>query len=254
MSGDVTYVFYAIDKPLSRAQRAEVQTLSRRVNPTGRRADFSYHVDGYDIPGGYEALMAKYYDVMVRQDYEQWTLGMAFPYQATLYRTLRTFQCDDGGGCGVQILKLDPKFQRYSRRQVTKPTRLLVEITAYLNYDLADKLTGLRDLPWERASETDDDEAEFGDESSDEAPYGWREGAFEEALALLANCLREDITQGDWRSLYLVWERLHDPEADPEDYADPEDAPGTPTKPRTRKKLPAYLKHFQAMLRSSSDR
>jgi len=115
MSGDITYVFYAIDKPLSRAQRAEVQTLSRRVNPTGRRAHFSYHVDSYDIPGGYAALMAKSYDVTARrgQDYEQRTLGMAFPYPAALYQTLRTFQCDDGEGGGVHVLKLDPQFQRY---------------------------------------------------------------------------------------------------------------------------------------------
>lgn len=73
MSGSTSYLFYAIDKPLTWSQQAAVAQLSRRAFPTERRVDFLYHVDGYDIPGGYEKLMALYYDVMVRQDYEQWT-------------------------------------------------------------------------------------------------------------------------------------------------------------------------------------
>src|SRR3990170_2167712 len=107
MSGSITYSFYAIDHPLSRVQQAEVAKLSRRVQPTARSADFSYQVEGYDIPGGYEPLMAKYYDIMVRQDYEQWTFGIAWPYSEELYQRLRPFQCDDDEGCGIRLVKLN---------------------------------------------------------------------------------------------------------------------------------------------------
>jgi hypothetical protein len=153
MSGDITYIFYAVDRPLTRAQRAEVSELSRRVNPTGWQAEFSYQVEGYDIPGGYESLLARYYDLTVRQEYELWTLGMAFPHSESLYRSLRSFQCDDSERCGIRLAKLAAKFTGWSQRKVKKPTRPLAEFSAFLGYDEGESLTGLRKLPWERAPE-----------------------------------------------------------------------------------------------------
>jgi hypothetical protein len=49
-----SYEFLAVDKPLGKKERSDVSKLSNRANPTSRRANFIYHVDGYDIPGGWE--------------------------------------------------------------------------------------------------------------------------------------------------------------------------------------------------------
>src|SRR5512146_1148882 len=116
MSGSISYVFYAIDKPLSHAQRADVKSLSRRADPTARRVDFWYDVDGYDLPIPYESLLAQYYDVVVRQDYEQWTLGMAWPYDAALHEALKAFECDDGEGCGVRVIPIDATYPKVKRK------------------------------------------------------------------------------------------------------------------------------------------
>ena len=35
-------------------------------------------MDAYDIPGGWEVLMEKYYDVMYSESYDWWTLALAF--------------------------------------------------------------------------------------------------------------------------------------------------------------------------------
>ena len=37
-----------------------------------------YHAEGYDLPGGWEPLMARYYDVMYSESYDWWTLVVAF--------------------------------------------------------------------------------------------------------------------------------------------------------------------------------
>lgn len=235
MSGSISYVFYAIEKPLSHVQREEVAKLSRRAMPTARRVDFFYNVEGYDLPAAYESLLAKYYDVMVRQDYEQWTLGMAWDYDAALYESLKPFQCDDGEGCGVRVEPINARYPRWGERKIGKPTRLLAEITAYLNYDALESLKGLRTLPWDRAPE--DEDGEWSDEY--EAGNSW-----DDALVQLSNCIREDVLKGDLRAFYLAWEKFHDP--------DSEDA--LPEPPKGLKKLPPYLKGLRRMLLASDER
>lgn len=234
MSGSVTYVFYAIDKPLSQAERAEVARLSRRANPTARRADFWYTVDGYDLPVAYESLLAQYYDIVVRQDYEQWTLGMAWPYDAALREKLVPFECDDGEGCGVRVLPIDAGYPRI-KRKITKATRLLAEITAFLDYEALEALKGLREWPWDR-SRADIDDGEDVDYPND------YEDSPAETLALLTNCVREDVVQGDLRAFYMAWKRLHDPDSERQ-----------PELPKTRRRLPPYLETFDQMLKTSAE-
>jgi len=93
----------AVDKPLGQKERAEVSKLSSRVNPTSRRANFVYNVDGYDIPGGWENLMARYYDVMYREDYGWWTLAMAFDATPEQYEVLAEYAFDEGEETGIEI-------------------------------------------------------------------------------------------------------------------------------------------------------
>jgi hypothetical protein len=236
MSGNITYIFYAIDKPLSHAQRAEVRGLSRRAEPTARRVDFWYTVDGYDLPGTYESLMAKYYDIMVRQDYELWTLGMAWPYSHALYQALKPFECDDGEGCGVRVEPIDAKYKPGGRR-ITKPTRLLADISVFLDYDALETIKGLRALPWDRAAEDDV-------EDDEEEEYGRYDGdSWDETLVQLANSIREDALKGDFRAFCLGWKKFRDHDIDIE-----------PKPPRGSNTLPVYLKSFGRMLLGSSNR
>ncbi len=241
MSGSISYVLYAIDKPLSRTERAAVASLSRRANPTARRADFWYNVDGYDLPVAYESLLAKYYDIVVRQDYEQWTLGMAWPYNAALYETLKAFECDDGEGCGVRVIPVDAAYPQV-KRKISKSTRLLAEITAFLDYDVLESLEGLRDLPWERTSKDEEDIDEEEDWEEDHGYTYASEDSPDEILAQLANCIREDVAHGDLRAFYLAWKRLHD-----------SDSETHPQPPKTNKRLPPYLKSFSLLLKTSAE-
>ncbi len=257
MSGSITYVFYAIDKPLSAAQRAQVRKLSSRVYPTARRAEFWYQVEGYDIPNGYEPLMARYYDIMVRQDYELWTLGIAFPYRAELYQTLAPFECEAGDGCGLLLEKLDAKSKAYSTHKVVRPTRLLVEISGYLDYDVAESLIGLRgDLPWDSAVEREDEDSEDGEDDDwddewddDDEGYDYENDSIEENLARLANHIREDALRGDLRAFYLVWKRFGSQSRT----RTSRQTAAAPAVPRNLTRLPAHLKPLPKLLRSEPE-
>lgn len=209
MSGSVSYVFYAIEKPLTNAQRSAVAELSRRAQPSARRVDFWYNVDGYDLPHSYESLLAKYYDIMVRQDYGLWTLAMAWDYDKALHDALKPFQCDDQDMVGIRVEPIDANYSAYGARKRARPTRLLAEISAFIDYDAIASIEGLRELPWERASA--DADAEDEEEDEYEGEY-WYEDEFAddpaETLARLTNCIREDVTKGDVRAFYLAWKKL----------------------------------------------
>ena len=73
-----SYEFFAVDKPLSRTECQKVASLSSRASPTKRKVSFIYHGDWSDLPGGWEPLMEKYYDVMYSESYDWWSLAMAF--------------------------------------------------------------------------------------------------------------------------------------------------------------------------------
>ena len=99
-----SYEFLAVDKPLSKKDRSEVSRLSRRADPSARRVNFTYNVDGYDIPGGYEKLMANYYDVMYREEYSWWTLVIAFETSYEQYKELCAYEFDGTDDLGIRII------------------------------------------------------------------------------------------------------------------------------------------------------
>lgn len=240
MSGNVTYLFYAVENPLSQAERMQIRDLSRRVEPTARRADFWYNVDGYDLPVPYESLLARYYDVMVRQDYEQWTLAIAVPYSPVLHQALKRYECDDGEGCGVRVEAMDAKYSPHGKRKVTKPTRLLAEITTFLEYDAVEALEGLRGWKWERAEQKADkdwDNEEWAEEYVNA-------DAMDETLALLMNRLRKEVLQGDLHAFHIGWQKFHDRDSKHE----------SPAPPPRKSKTPSYLKAFKRMLLTSGER
>ena len=102
-----SYEFLAVDKALGKKEKAEVASLSRRADPTSRRVSFTYHVDGYDIPGGWEKLMAEYYDVMYRQDYDWWTFALAFNTTQEQLEDLYKYEFSGEDDLGITV---EPKF------------------------------------------------------------------------------------------------------------------------------------------------
>ena len=167
-----SYEFLAVDKPLDKKERSEVSRLSSRANPSARRVNFTYNVEGYDIPGGWEKLMAQYYDVMYREEYDWWTLAMAFDADDKQYKTICAYEFDGVDDLGIRIERSD--------QRVIISIHCVVEPSQYWNNDYYD--------------EDEDDEAEAvavatGDHILDTLTQ-----------------VRQQLISGDYRALYAVWE------------------------------------------------
>ncbi|WP_206809056.1 hypothetical protein [Paradesulfitobacterium ferrireducens] len=176
-----SYEFLAVDKALGKKERQAVASLSSRANPTAREVSFIYHADGYDIPGGWEALMEKYYDVMYSESYDWWTLAMAFNCSQEQVSELMDYELDGGEDCGIEVLK------RGGRAIVVINCRL---DASYFNGPYADY----------------DDYGYYQEDDEEDEETG---GSFtsDDGLLNLLVQLREQLMQGDYRSLYAVWEK-----------------------------------------------
>lgn len=220
-----SYEFLAVDKALGQKERQAVASLSSRANPTAREVSFIYHADGYDIPGGWEALMEKYYDVMYSESYDWWTLAMAFNCSQEQVSELMDYELDGGEDCGIEVLK------RGGRAIVVINCRLDASYFngPYVDYD---------DYGYYQEEE-EDGEDETGDSFL----------ADDELLKLLVQ-LREQLIQGDYRSLYAVWEKYgyvfeDDEEDEDEDDEETEDVPPIPPERPHGKKI---IEQFMNML------
>lgn len=172
-----SYEFMAVKKPLGKKEKAAVASLSSRANPTSRRVSFIYHVDGYDIPGGWKALMEKYYDVMYRESYDWWTLSIALDSSAEQVAELKKYEFTGKEDLGIDLIE--------------KGNRVIVVINCRLSPPYSDE-------PYNDNYDEDEDEDE--DEDADQFV------AEDELLNLLVR-LREQLKQRDYRALYVVWEK-----------------------------------------------
>lgn len=169
-----SYEFLAVDKPLGKKERAEVAGLSSRANPSTRRVRFMYNVDGYDIPGGWEKLMTQYYDVMYSEEYDWWTLAMAFNADDRQHQTLRAYEFDGTDDLGVRVAKHGDR----------------VIISIHCVVDMGD--FGYDDYYH--------DEDEDDDETNDDLV-----ASDDELLNILVE-IRQQIMTGDYRALYAARE------------------------------------------------
>jgi len=194
-----SYEFLSVDKVLSKKERQAVASLSSRADPTAREVSFIYHADGYDIPGGWETLMEKYYDVMYSESYDWWTLAIAFDYSEEQLSELKKYEFDGEDDCGISILK--------------QGGRTIIVINCRLDASCIDD-------PYEDYNDYDNDYEEE-DEDEDEEKTGSSLVSDNELLNLLVQ-LREQLVQGDYRSLYSVWKKYgYSVEDDEENEAPP---------------------------------
>jgi len=211
-----SYEFLAIDKPLSKESRSKVSSLSKRVNPTARRASFEYHVDGYDIPCGWEELMKKYYDVMYSESYGSWILGIAFNCDWDQYVKICPYEFEGSDEVGsVEI-------ESYKGRVVIT-INCIIDSWFDSGYDSEDYDEDDEDY--------EDDEGESG-QGNENVSIVTDDGL----LQVLAE-IRQQIMSGDYRALYALWETYGDEEA--------EDQPPIPESRDTGAKT---VKNFKDML------
>lgn len=218
-----SYEFLAVDRQLTKAERAEVSKLSSRANVTARRADFVYNVDGYDIPGGWDSLMARYYDVMYSESYDWWTLAMAFNAEPGKYEELCQYEFSGVDDLGVYISKDEH--------------RVIVTISCRIDMRMAH---GYNDY---YNDEDDGDECE----ESDAGAGGMVVVTDDDLLDLLVK-IRKQIIDGDYRTLYAVWEMYGASEDEDDENEDEEDKP--PPKPEDTKAGKETINEFKRYLDS----
>jgi hypothetical protein len=212
-----SYEFLAVDRPLDAKARAAVVRLSRRARPTSRRVSFVYHAEGYDLPGGWEPLMARYYDVMHSESYDWWTLVVAFDTDDKQFLAkLKKYVFTGSDDLGVSVSG--------------RAGRIVVTISCRLSADAQSE----PDDSWE--DEPDEEEGD-GDDRSLVTDDG--------LLGLLVK-VRACLMKGDFQPLYAVWSAYGS--ADDEDAA--EDVPAPP-KPRKTKAGAAVAAELAGLLTSA---
>jgi len=208
-----SYEFFAIEKPLSRSERGKVASLSSRARPSRRRVSFIYHGEWSDLPGGWEPLMEKYYDVMYSESYDWWTLAMAFDADQKTIKEIERYEFRGTDDLGVSV---DSKGKRVI---VTIYCRLSPEFHANNNsdYDYYE-------------DEEEEDEFEEAIESEDSL------------LNLLAQN-REYLKNGDYRLLYGVWQEYGFESEEEEEFEGK-----VPLEPPKMDKLPQSIKYLLSAL------
>ena len=210
-----SYEFLAVDKPLGAKARAAVSRISSRARPTARTVSFIYHAEGYDIPGGWEPLLRKHYDVMYSESYDWWTCAVAFDTtNKGLASKLKKYAFDGIDGLGVSVQH--------------KQGRVIVSISCMLNAGALSE--GAWEEPhYDEDEDEDDDLVDDGGVATDDS-----------LLDLLAR-LRACLMRGECEPLYAVWEEYgsDDEEEDEED---------SPPKPKKTAKGGAVASELAGML------
>lgn len=177
-----SYEFYAVDKLLEKAQRQAVAKLSSRANPTQRKVSFIYHGDWNDLPGGWEPLMKKYYDVMYSESYDQWTLAFGFPADQPMMDELKKYEFAGEDDLGTQV--------------ETKNDRVVIAIYCRLGPDM------VYDYSEDNRHHSYDD---YDEDEEDSEPKSSRDRLMN---LLIQN--REALKEGDFRLLHGILEKYGD--------------------------------------------
>jgi len=176
-----SYEFLAVEKALGKNERSEVASLSSRARPTSRRVSFIYHVEGYDIPGGWENLIEKYYDVMYSESYDWWTFVLAFNTKPEQIEELRKYAFVGEDDLGITVRNKD--------------RRVIIEINCRIDTDYFCEMT-------EHGYEEEEEEEDEGENDGKVTVVV----AGDELLNLLTK-VRQQLMNGDYRTLYAVWEQ-----------------------------------------------
>ncbi len=131
-----SYLFYAVDRPVSAAGQAIANRFSSRAEVDKRSARYLKWGESSLSSTAYEALMNEHYDVMAEESYGWWTMMIAVPKNPEMKAILAPFA--DARGDNDQGVEL----QEFSKRLV---------VTVYCQFaddgaDLADEV--MMATPW----------------------------------------------------------------------------------------------------------
>ncbi len=208
-----SYEFLAVDRPLNAAQREAVSSLSSRCSPGPRRVNFVYGVDGYDIPGGWLPLLKGYYDVMYSESYDWWMLVMAFPTTMEEGKMLERYEFSDINELGTRVFAGD-------KRTIVAVHCRLSSLALFNN------------------------DGDYYEEMVDGEDEGDPAGAGGDRLLRLLVKIREQLMDGDYRSLYAVWKVYGEAEIDDEEEL------MAPPKPPDQEKGADIVEEFFSLLES----
>ena len=209
-----SYEFMAVDKPLDAKARAAISRLSSRVRPTNHKASFVYNGEWGDLPGGYDALMAKYYDVMYSESYDWWTLAFAFNTTSKeLVDKLKKYAVR-----GVEDLGVDLSYRN---------KRVVITVYCRMDSNVLYHYTPDGDDMW------------FGEDYEDEENETY---SVNDKLMDLLIKVRGRLKKGDCQPLYAVWETYG------YEYEDGEETEEAPPKPRRIKAGADIADEFASLL------
>jgi hypothetical protein len=100
-----SYLFYAVDRPVSAAGQAIAHKYSSRAEVDERYARYIKWGESSLAMGAFEALLDEHYDLMAEESYSWWTLMIAVPKTPELKEALAEFhdaRGDNDQGVDVQ--------------------------------------------------------------------------------------------------------------------------------------------------------
>src|SRR5262249_9837792 len=115
-----SYLFYAVDRPVSAAGQRVAHRFSSRADVDEQYARYQKWGESELSADAYKALLGEHYDVMASESYDSWTLMIAVPKTPQTVALLRPFQALDDG-----------EFERLSVHDYGK--RLVIDIFCELD-------------------------------------------------------------------------------------------------------------------------
>jgi hypothetical protein len=92
-----SYLFYAVDQPVSAAGQRVAHRFSSRAEVDEQFASYQKWCESSLSPDAFPALLGEHYDVMASESYDSWTLMIAVPKTLQMEQLLRPFHdLDDG--------------------------------------------------------------------------------------------------------------------------------------------------------------
>jgi hypothetical protein len=92
-----SYLFYAVDQPVSAAGQRVAHRFSSRAEVDEQFASYQKWGESSLSPDAFPALLGEHYDVMASESYDSWTLMIAVPKTPQMEQLLRPFHdLDDG--------------------------------------------------------------------------------------------------------------------------------------------------------------
>jgi hypothetical protein len=117
-----SYLFYAVDHPVSAAGQRIAHRFSSRAEVDEQFASYQKWGESSLSPDAFPALLGEHYDVMASESYDRWTLMIAVPKTRQMEQLLRPFHDLDDG-----------EFNRLDVHHYRK--RLVVEVFCEFDYE-----------------------------------------------------------------------------------------------------------------------